>query len=100
MAVQGTRAFVADIDVLDRASLRDDVLDEVCQQLEPYQTEEQPITAATVIYQDLSIDSLAVMDIIMDLEDRFDVSIPINTVAEIRTVQELVDAILRLRTAG
>ena len=100
MAVQGTRAFVADIDVLDRASLRDDVLDEVCHQLEPYQPEEQPITAATVIYQDLSIDSLAVMDIVMDLEDRFDVSIPINTVAEIRTVQELVDAILRLRTTG
>ena len=100
MAVQGTRAFVADIDVLDRASLRDDVLDEVCQQLEPYQHEEQPITADTVIYQGLSIDSLAVMDIIMDLEDRFDVSIPINTVAEIRTVQELVDAILRLRTTG
>ena len=100
MAVQGTRAFVADIDVLDRASLRDDVLDEVCHQLEPYQPEEQPITADTVIYQELSIDSLAVMDIIMDLEDRFDVSIPINTVAEIRTVQELVDTILRLRTTG
>jgi len=100
MAVQGTRAFVADIDVLDRASLRDDVLDEVCQQLEPFQPEERPITADTVIYQDLSIDSLAVMDIVMDLEDRFDVSIPINTVAEIRTVQELVDAILRLRTTG
>ena len=98
--MQGTRAFVADIDVLDRASLRDDVLDEVCQQLEPYQPDERPITAATVIYQDLSIDSLAVMDIVMDLEDRFDVSIPINTVAEIRTVQELVDAILRLRTTG
>ena len=98
--MQGTRAFVADIDVLDRASLRDDVLDEVCHQLEPYQPEEQPITADTVIYQDLSIDSLAVMDIIMDLEDRFDVSIPINTVAEIRTVQELVDTILRLRTTG
>jgi acyl carrier protein len=99
-ALHGTRAFVVESDVLERSSLRDDVMEEVCHQLEPYQAEEQPITAATVIYKELSIDSLAVMDVIMDLEDRFDVSIPINAVAEIRTVQELVDAILRLRTTG
>jgi acyl carrier protein len=98
-ALHGTRAFVAETDVLERGSLRADVMDEVCHQLEPYQPEEQPITLATVIYKDLSIDSLAVMDIIMDLEDRFDISIPINTVAEIQTVQDLVDAILRLRAS-
>jgi acyl carrier protein len=97
IALQGTRAFATETPVLERASLRDDVMDEVCHQLAPYQPEEKAIGAATVIYQDLSIDSLAVMDIIMDLEDRFDISIPINTVAEIQTVQDLVDAILRLR---
>ena len=95
--LQATRGLVTDTDVAERSTFRDDVMDEICHQLAPYRPEEQPITSATVIYQDLSIDSLAVMDIIMDLEDRFDVSIPINTVAEIRTVQELVDAILRLR---
>ena len=98
--VQATRSLVTDTDVAERSTFRDDVLDEICHQLAPYQPEEQPITSGTVIYKDLSIDSLAVMDIIMDLEDRFDVSIPINIVAEIRTVQELVDAILRLRASG
>jgi acyl carrier protein len=97
--LQATRSLVTDTDVAERSSLRGDVMDEICHQLAPYQPEEQPITAATVIYHDLSIDSLAVMDIIMDLEDRFDVSIPINAVAEIRTVQELVEAILRLRAS-
>jgi len=99
MALQGTRAFIADSAVLERSSLRDNVMEEVCHQLEPYQVEQQPITAATVIYKELSIDSLAVMDIIMDLEDRFEVAIPINAVAEIRTVQELVEAILQLRAS-
>ena len=97
--VQVTRSLVTDTDVAARSTLRADVMDEICHQLASYHPEEQPITAATVIYKDLSIDSLAVMDIIMDLEDRFDVSIPINTVAEIRTVKELVDAILRLRAS-
>ena len=98
--MQSTRDLVTDTrgtsDVLEleRVTLPVDVMHEICRQLAPYQTEEKPITGQTVIYNDLSIDSLAVMDIIMELEDRFDVSIPINTVAEIHTVEELADAIL------
>ena len=84
-------------DTLERVTLPVDVMDEICQQLAPYQLEEGPITGKTVIYKDLSIDSLAVMDIVMELEDRFDVFIPINTVAEIHTVEELASAILILR---
>ena len=102
-ALQSTREFVTDtrdtIDVLEleRITLPVDVMHEICRQLAPYQAEEKPITRQTVIYNDLSIDSLAVMDIIMELEDRFDVFIPINTVAEIHTVDELAGAILKLQ---
>jgi acyl carrier protein len=98
--LQSTRELVTDTrgtsDVLEleRVTLPADVMREICRQLAPYQAEEKPITGQTVIYDDLSIDSLAVMDIIMELEDRFDVFIPINTVAEIHTVEELADAIL------
>ena len=86
-----------DTDTLERVALAVDVMDEICHQLAPYQLEEGPITGKTVIYKDLSIDSLAVMDIVMELEDRFDVFIPINTVAEIHTVEELASAILTLQ---
>ena len=99
--MQSTRELATDTrgDVLEleRATLPADVMREICRQLAPYRAEEKPITGQTVIYDDLSIDSLAVMDIIMELEDRFDVFIPINTVAEIRTVDELAGAILRLQ---
>ena len=37
------------------------------------------------------------MDIVVELEDRFDIAIPINVVAEIRTVDELADAIMTLQ---
>jgi len=77
---------------------RDEVMLEICQQLEPFQSDDgQPIVGATVISKDLTIDSLAVMDMVMELEDRFDVSIPMNVVAEIHTVDELADTILALR---
>jgi acyl carrier protein len=103
IALQITRDLVTDTrgtsTVLEdqRAALRDDVMQEICRQLAPYQAEEKPLTVQTVIYNDLSIDSLAVMDIVMELEDRFDVSIPINVVAEIRTIEELTGAILTLQ---
>ena len=101
--MQSTRELVTDTrgtsDVLEveRVTLPVDVMHEICRQLAPYQAEQKPITGQTVIYNDLSIDSLAVMDIIMELEDRFDVFIPINTVAEIHTVEELASAILTLQ---
>jgi acyl carrier protein len=102
-ALQSTRELVTDTrrasDVLEleRTTRSVDVMHEICRQLAPYQAEEKPVTGQTVIYNDLSIDSLAVMDIIMELEDRFDVFIPINTVAEIHTVDELAGAILSLQ---
>jgi acyl carrier protein len=82
---------------LRRQPTRPEVMAEICRQLEPFQTEDgRPIMGATVISKDLSIDSLAVMDMVMDLEDQFDVSIPMNVVAEIQTVDELADTILAL----
>ncbi|MGZ5905582.1 MAG: hypothetical protein ACXWKQ_09565, partial [Reyranella sp.] len=41
----------------ERITLRDDVMYEVCRQLAPYRVDDKPITARTVIYDDLSIDS-------------------------------------------
>lgn len=81
----------------EAVSLREEMMQEVCHHLAPYRLDDRPIRADTVIYKDLSIDSLAVMDIILELEDRFEVAIPINTVAEIHTVRELVDALVVLR---
>jgi acyl carrier protein len=76
---------------------RGDVMAEICRHLEPFRVGDAPITGDTVISKDLTIDSLAVMDMVMELEDRFDISIPMNVVAEIYTVDELAETILDLR---
>jgi len=88
---------VADPIVLPRATSRTDVIREICHHLAPFQAGEKPITGGTVIAKDLSIDSLAIMDMVMELEDRFDVSIPMNVIAEIHTVDQLADTIQELR---
>ena len=49
-----------------------------------------PITAETHILHDLNLDSVAVMDLVMVLETRFDTVIPMDRLAEIETVGDLV----------
>ena len=49
-----------------------------------------PITAETHILHDLNLDSVAVMDLVMALETRFDTVIPMDRLAEIETVGDLV----------
>ena len=53
------------------------------------------VTAETQIVGDLGLDSVAILDFIMDVEDRFDLSIPLERVAEVQTIAELSVAIRR-----
>ncbi len=51
------------------------------------------IGANTDIIRDLKLDSLAAMDFIMALETRFNTLIPVDSMAEIRTVGDLAHLI-------
>lgn len=54
-----------------------------------------PITMDTHILHDLNLDSVAVMDLVMTLETRFDTVIPMDRLAEIETVGDLVRILSR-----
>ena len=83
--------------LLRRVPARGEVMAEIVTQLVNFRTDDSyVIRGETVIAKDLTIDSLAIMDMVMELEDRFDISIPMNVVAEIHTVDELADTILKL----
>lgn len=51
------------------------------------------VSAQTRIARDLGLDSVAVMDFVMDIEDHFDISIPLDRVAEVETVGDLSSAV-------
>ncbi len=54
-----------------------------------------PVTTETHILHDLNLDSVAVMDVVMALETRFDTVIPMDRLAEIETVGDLVRILSR-----
>ena len=81
---------------LESVSLQMEVFGEIRRLLAPFQTDTLPIVGNTVICDGTPVDSLTVMDMMVELEDRFDIAIPMRQVAEIRTVDQLADTILRL----
>lgn len=48
----------------------------------------------------LGLDSIKVLDLIMEIEDEFDISIPMNVLTDVRTVRQLAEAIHRLNQPG
>ena len=77
-------------------SLQFDVMREIFRLLAPYQVGGKAITPQTVISTGTTVDSLTIMDVIMELEDRFDVSIPMNVSAGIDTIDQLAETVVRL----
>jgi len=53
-------------------------------------------TLASDLVTDLGFDSLQVLEVIAELEDRFDVSIPLNDVPAARTVAQVVAQVTAL----
>ncbi len=47
--------------------------------------------------QEADLDSAEVMDLVMEIEDRLDLSIPVETMAEARTIDELCAGIVQLK---
>jgi len=56
--------------------------------------------AASDIGRDLGVDSLTLMNIVMELEDVFELSIPIDRLADVETVGDLAALINELRARG
>ncbi len=51
----------------------------------------------TNIVNDLGLDSVAVMDFVMEIEDRLDVSIPLDRIAEVETLGDLIRTVQILK---
>lgn len=65
------------------------IVSELCQMLQPLTKKSNEISEDTELVADLGLDSVQVMDLLMQVEDQFDVSIPLNILPEVRTVKDL-----------
>lgn len=58
--------------------------------LERFAKTSAPVEEETELVDNLGLDSLLVMEIVQEVEDAFDISFPLNNLAEIHTVRDFV----------
>ena len=72
---------------------REEIYATLCRLLQPFNSNDVVLSHATEISADLSIDSVSVMDFVMEVEDHFEVEIPLNVLSETRTMNDLVNVV-------
>ena len=80
--------------------LNEKILQEVLEIIGPFVPAGQPVSEATDMVAELGLDSLKVMKIVENVEDRYDISIPLNILPEVRTVGDFVSQIQKITGEG
>ncbi len=73
-----------------------EALPELFEVLKSYAKEGQVLTEDTHLISDLGLDSMKVMQLLLETEERFDISIPLNVVTDVRTVKDFARQIEHL----
>lgn len=79
------------------ASHGEDVKTELISLLKQFTKTDMEITESLHIMNDLDLDSVMVMELMMELEDHFDISIPLNSLPNVNTVADLATEISKLK---
>jgi acyl carrier protein len=77
----------------------DTLFDDICGLVRKFAPPEAELTPNTELSADLNIDSVAAMDLIMEIEDRFAIDIPVNQLSDLRNLEDLV-ALVRTQLSG
>ena len=64
--------------------------------LKPYAKDGQSLSEDTELLSDLGLDSMKVMQLLLETEERFDISIPLNIIPNVRTVGDFARQIEQL----
>ena len=78
----------------------DKVQEEIIKLLQPFNPKGIEITADTDLSADLLMDSVAAMNLVMEIEDRFEIDIPISLLPDVNSLQDLVDVVLAQLSKG
>ena len=67
----------------------EEILARLCSVLQPHAQEGVTVNANTGLADELGVDSAQLMEVLLEVEDEFDVSIPLNVLPNVVTVNDL-----------
>ncbi|MCG2841063.1 phosphopantetheine-binding protein [Sandaracinobacter sp. RS1-74] len=65
--------------------------------IEPFNKKGVALAEETSFANDLELDSLTVMDLVANIEDEWDINMPLNILPDLETVGQLTDAVEKLK---
>ena len=74
----------------------DRIYEQICRILRKISNTDKPIEPDVNLIDYLELDSMKVLDIIMEIEDELDVSVPLNNLVDVNTVSELTRLVYEL----
>jgi len=77
----------------------DDVLRDTMKLITEHADDDVTVTEGSRFDSDLNFDSIQVMDLVADIEDHFDVTIPLNDLPQMQTVGQTAKRLLELANA-
>ncbi len=75
---------------------RDTIFARILGLIAPLNKKGVALTETTSFSGDLEMDSLTVMDLVANIEDEWDIVLPLNMLPELETVGQVADAVARL----
>jgi acyl carrier protein len=70
-----------------------EILDRLGKQLVIIAGEDRKFDESTDLVEGLGLDSFKVLDLLLEVEDEFDISVPMNVLTDVRTVKDLAERI-------
>ena len=68
--------------------------------ISPLNKKSVELTPATTFAADLELDSLTVMDLVADIEDDFDIILPLNMLPDLENIGQVADAVETIVAKG
>ena len=78
----------------------DSILFHLYEILGPYTPDGHSLSEETEFTSDLGLDSMKVMQLLLDTEERFDISIPLNIIPDVRTIGHFARCLEQLVDRG
>lgn len=76
------------------------ILEQLYELIRPFSEPSLKLGEQTSIMDDIGLDSMKVMELVMQIEDHFDVSVPLNILPDVKTIGEFAKQLETLLEDG
>ena len=75
---------------------KEDVLAQLFKLVRPYSESPMTLREQTRLIEDVGLNSMKVMELVMQVEDHFDISVPLNILPDVQTIGEFAEQVQKL----